>query len=170
MKFLCVSCDERMDFAQREVPGDGTMAAVFECPGCGRAVAMLTNPMETEMVSSLGVKVGGREVPAESPMETSRTGMEGTREEAFGGDADGPGAPDEGRSPGTAPETGSGDGDEPATVQWSAEAEERLGRVPSFVRGMVRRLYTDWARERDIATLTPEEMDRARSDLGLEGM
>lgn len=170
MKFLCVSCDERMDFAQREVPGDGTMAAVFECPGCRRAVAMLTNPMETELVSSLGVKVGGREVPAESPMETSRAGMEGTREEAFGDDVDGPGPRDGAPSPETPPEREARAGTEPTAVEWSPEAEERLERVPSFVRGMVRRLYTDWARERDVGILTPEEMDRARSDLGLEGM
>jgi len=171
MKFLCVSCDERMDFAQREVPGDGTMAAVFECPGCRRAVAMLTNPMETELVSSLGVKVGGREVPSESPMETSRAGMEGTREEAFGGDdVDGPATGDGAPDPEASPETEARHGTDSTAVEWSAEAEERLGRVPSFVRGMVRRLYTDWARERDVGTLTPEEMDRARSDLGLEGM
>ena len=47
---------------------------------------------------------------------------------------------------------------------------DRLGRVPSFVRGMVRRIYTDWAQERDIRTITPEVMDEARTDLGLEGM
>ena len=42
--------------------------------------------------------------------------------------------------------------------------------MPSFVRGMVKRIYTDYARERGIATVTPAVMDRARTDLGLEGM
>ena len=42
--------------------------------------------------------------------------------------------------------------------------------MPSFVRGMVKKIYADWARERGIAELTPEIMDRARTDLGLEGM
>jgi len=46
----------------------------------------------------------------------------------------------------------------------------RLQNVPSFVRGMVKRIYTDYARERDIEEMTPELMDRARSELGLEGM
>ena len=55
-------------------------------------------------------------------------------------------------------------------VGWSPEALERLERVPSFVRGMVKRIYADWARERGIGELTPEIMDRARTDLGLEGM
>ncbi len=71
MKFLCVECDERMEFADRQQPGDGTMAAVFECPGCGRAVGMLTNPMETQLVSSLGVEIGGRTLDRQ-PMEDTR--------------------------------------------------------------------------------------------------
>jgi hypothetical protein len=35
---------------------------------------------------------------------------------------------------------------------------------------MVKRIYTDYARERGLSEITPEVMDRARSDLGLEGM
>src|SRR2546427_8030072 len=63
MKFLCVECDQQMAFAQRELPGDGTLAATFKCPKCRRVVAMLTNPMETQLVSSLGVEIGGRTGP-----------------------------------------------------------------------------------------------------------
>jgi hypothetical protein len=55
-------------------------------------------------------------------------------------------------------------------VAWSEDAQDRLTNVPSFVRGMVKRIYTDYARERGIATITPDIMDRARTDLGLEGM
>lgn len=161
MKFLCVECDEQMVFHERRVPGDGTMAAVFRCPACGRLTAMLTNPMETRMVSSLGVKVGGRVVP-EQPLEMVRGGLQGGRDDAF---AD--------REPGAPGETG-GDGkdaaDGPRPVRWSLAAVERLQRVPSFVRGMVKRIYNDWAKERGIAEITPEVMDRARSELGLEGM
>jgi hypothetical protein len=29
VKFLCVECDRQMDFAERALPGDGTLAAVF---------------------------------------------------------------------------------------------------------------------------------------------
>ncbi len=152
MKFLCLGCDEVMAFAERQVPGDGTMAAVFVCGECGREMAMLTNPMETQMVSSLGVKVGGRTVPAQ-PMEGVRTSLEGGREGAFeAGEASSDAAP------------------RPGPVEWSPEAVERLGRVPTFVRGMVKRIYTDYARERSIRVITPEVMDTARSDLGLEGM
>jgi Proto-chlorophyllide reductase 57 kD subunit len=147
VKFLCVECDRQMSLAERELPGDGTLAAVFSCPACGRAVAMLTNPMETQLVSSLGVKIGGRTVP-EQPLELTRSAIEGGRENAFA-DA----APRGGGQP-----------------RWDDAARERLSRVPSFVRGMVQRIYADWAREHGIALITTEVMDQARHELGLEGM
>jgi len=50
------------------------------------------------------------------------------------------------------------------------EAQERLARVPGFVRGMVKRIYLDYAKDRAIAEITPAVMDTARSELGLEGM
>jgi len=147
MKFLCVGCDRVMTFAERQIPGDGTLAAVFVCDACGREIAMLTNPMETQLVSSLGVKIGGRTVP-EQPLEQTRTNLEGGRADAFEGEA---------RLT-------------PGSVQWDAGAVERLQRVPPFVRGMVKRIYADWAAEHDIAMITPAVMDRARAELGLEGM
>ena len=55
-------------------------------------------------------------------------------------------------------------------VEWSLEARSRLEKVPSFARGMVKRIYTDYARERGIEMVTPVTMDQARADLGLEGM
>ena len=55
-------------------------------------------------------------------------------------------------------------------IVWTPEATGRLERVPSFVRGMVKRIYTDWAREKGVTEITPESMDRARTELGLEGM
>lgn len=168
MKFLCLECDRVMSFAERQIPGDGTLAAVFSCDGCGREMAMLTNPMETQLVSGMGVKIGGRTVP-EQPMEITRTTLEEARDDAFEPpteegprEASEPGIPGEGDArPG---------GKRPGTVEWTPEALDRLQNVPRFVRGMVKRIYTDYARERSIAEMTPETMDRARSDLGLEGM
>ncbi len=147
MKFLCVECDRQMTFEERALPGDGTLAATFRCPACGRTVAMLTNPMETQLVSSLGVQIGGRSVPAQ-PMELVRTTVEGGRDDAFA-DAE-PGAV--------------------GAPRWDEAARERLARVPSFVRGMVKRIYADYAAERRIALITTEVMDAARRELGLEGM
>jgi len=54
--------------------------------------------------------------------------------------------------------------------RWSAEAQERLSHVPSFVRGMVKKIYREYAAERGIGEITPALMDRARAELGLEGM
>jgi hypothetical protein len=147
VKFLCVECDQQMGFAERELPGDGTLAAVFTCSGCGRAVAMLTNPMETQLVASLGVQIGGRTVP-EQPLELTRTAMEGGREGAFD----------------DAPPS------RPGHPRWDAAATDRLARVPSFVRGMVKRIYTDYAVEHAIDVVTTDVMDQARRELGLEGM
>lgn len=168
MKFVCLDCDHPMEFADRKIPGDGTLSAVFACDGCGREIAMLANPMETQLVSSMGVQIGGREVP-EQPMELTRSSLEGGRDEAFEV-VDGPEdrKPD-GPEPAAGESTSSADG-EPGRVEWSDEALERLQRVPRFVRGMVKRIYTDYAQQREIGTMTPEIMDRARSDLGLEGM
>lgn len=167
MKFLCVDCDRVMDFAERQLPGDGTMAAVFRCDRCGREVAMLTNPMETRLVSGLGVKVGGRSVP-DQPLELVRSALADGREDAFtdaepAQDAAATASPAE-AAPGGAPPG------RPGPVGWSPEARDRLQSVPSFVRGMVKRIYTEWAWEQGIREMTPETMDRARTELGLEGM
>lgn len=149
MKFLCVDCDEQMQFEERAVPGDGTFAAAFRCPRCGRSIAMLANPMETQLVESLGVRIGGRTLD-QQPLELVRSNLVG-REDAF----------EDGRSDART---------HGRPVEWSSEASERLSRVPSFVRGMVKRIYSDYARERGIGCMTPEIMDQARTDLGLEGM
>jgi Proto-chlorophyllide reductase 57 kD subunit len=148
VKFLCVECDRQMQFEERQLPGDGTLAAAFRCPTCGRVVALLTNPMETQLVTSLGVKIGGTTVPPQ-PMEMVRGMVATGREDAFVEDGK--------RETGNVP-------------VWSAEAQERLARVPSFVRGMVKRIYLDYAKDRGIAEITPAVMDTARTELGLEAM
>src|ERR671924_1765871 len=97
MKFLCLDCDEPMKLHSTAGPDEGSLAVTFRCPQCGFRVAMLTNPFETQMVKSLGVKVGGRTVPA-APFENLRTTMAGARPDAFAGDdsrgeSAGPGCP-----------------------------------------------------------------------------
>lgn len=145
MKFLCIDCDQRMDFEERDVPGDGTFAAAFTCPQCGHKIALLANPMETQLVESLGVRIGGRTLD-EQPLQMVRTSMVG-KDDAF--------------------EDGGGGSARP---RWSGEAQERLARVPGFVRGMVKKIYGEYAVEHGIAVITPDVMDRARTELGLEGM
>ncbi len=150
MKFLCVECDQQMQFEERQLPGDGTLAAAFRCPRCGRAVGLLTNPMETQLVASLGVKIGGTTLPPQ-PLETVRAMVATGKPDAFDEDT------------GTATARASG-------VTWSPAAQERLARVPGFVRGMVKKIYADYAKDRGIGEITPVVMDTARHELGLEEM
>lgn len=142
MKFLCLECRERMVFEEREVSAEGTFTAAFRCPGCGKRTALLANPMETQLVKSLGVEVGGRTL-GDEPLELVRNMMVGA-EESLAGNRSVP--------------------------VWSDTAKERLSRVPAFVRGMVKKLYSDYAAERGIGEITPAVMDQARRDLGLEEM
>jgi hypothetical protein len=108
------------------------------------------------------VKVGGREVP-EQPMELVRSSLADGRADAFD---DHPTSAETG----VATPAGAPAGPERSSPAWTDSALDRLANVPSFVRGMVKRIYTDYAREREIREITPEVMDRARTDLGLEGM
>lgn len=145
MKFLCVDCDAQMVSVDQLDPGDETVSIVFRCPECAREIAMLANPMETQMVKGLCVDLSGRGGETQ-PFEAIRSQVKGEREEV----------------PANEPSD--------AEPRWSAEAEVRLARVPGFVRGMVRRLYLDWARERGVDEITAAVMDEARSDLGMDGL
>src|SRR5207244_3732781 len=84
-------------------------------------VALLTNPMETQLVASLGVKIGGTTLPPQ-PLQTVRGMVATGRDDAF---------------------QEIGESREARGPIWSVEAEERLARVPGFVRGMVKRIYAD---------------------------
>ena len=156
MKFLCIPCDEQMQFEERQVPGDGTFGAAFRCPKCDRSIALLANPMETQFVSALGVKIGGRTLE-EQPMELVRSNVKG-RDDAF---------VDEASTGGVSAHPPIRPSPHPS---WTPEAQERLSHVPGFVRGMVKKIYREYAVERGITEITPAVMDRARSELGLEGM
>ena len=90
----------------------------------------------------------GRTVP-EQPLEMVRSTVATGKDGAF----------NESR----APESGTG-------VTWSADAQDRLAKVPNFVKGMVKRIYSEYARDHGITEITPAVMDTARTELGLEGM
>jgi len=82
MKFLCLDCDAPMKLHSTEGPDEGSLTVTFRCPECGFRVAMLTNPFETQMVRSLGIKVGGG-APETAPFEHVRTMMTNPRADAF---------------------------------------------------------------------------------------
>ena len=58
MKFLCVPCDTPMKLQTVGPPESGSLSVVYSCPECGYEMAMLTNPFETQLVQSLGVRIG----------------------------------------------------------------------------------------------------------------
>lgn len=164
MKFVCTECDEPMKFdTSGGLEDDGTMSAMFRCPSCEWGVTMLINPQETQMVRSLGVKIGGQTVPAQ-PMDMLQTHL-----------ASGTGALTEASQDeaGSCPFASMMQGAFPAapsissSLHWTAEAEQRLERAPSFVRAMVRRGVEDLAREKGYTAITEEVMDEARTRMGM---
>lgn len=53
---------------------------------------------------------------------------------------------------------------------WTAEAEDRLKRVPSFVRAMVRSAVERYAIENNFRTITPDLMEDLKQKAGMGGM
>ncbi len=153
MKFLCIQCDEVMKLTDYPRPEAPTMSALFECARCDFKVVLFANPMETQLVRSLDYGVGGRTVPTQ-PLGFIQSNLAAGRSDAF-------------KEPRDPPEAVGQSG---GRVEWSLEARDRLGKVPSFARGMVKRIYTDYARERAITVITPTILDQVRTDLGMEDM
>lgn len=165
MKFLCLDCDQPMKLHSTEGPDEGSLAVTFRCPECGFRVAMLTNPFETQMVQSLGVKVGGRAVPAE-PFEHVRASMAESRADVFEG-VPGTGATGEGPGCPFAAMVNEGAAAAPSRVAWTPEAEARIERIPSFIRAMARRAIERYAEDKGYASITDRVMDEARATFGM---
>lgn len=158
MKFLCLDCDEPMRLHSSAGPDEGSLTVTFRCPECGFRVAMLTNPFETQMVRSLGVKIGGRAEPA-APFEHVRTAMADARADAFEGEGTS-GCPfaaivNEGAQPSA------------AGLAWSPEAESRIARIPEFIRPMARRAVERFAEAKGYPSITEAVMDEARGAFGM---
>ena len=152
MKFLCVECDEAMTLRETRGPDSGSMTVIFGCPSCGRQTAMLTNQMETQVVRSLGVKIGGREVPAE-PMEMLRASLKGSATPAAGASK--------------CPFTGMvNDAFQQSGIAWSVEARSRAERIPEFARAMAMKSVEDYARQKGYSEITESVMDEVRGGFG----
>lgn len=142
MKFLCVACDEPMKLTQTGPPdGGGSLTAVFSCPTCSHQIAMLTNPLETEMVTSLGIKIGPAGEPQEGASRCPFSGVVREMEAAQEAGADG--------------------------VTWTAEALARLENIPDFVRPMARQGVEHYARSNHHAVVDERVLDEARERFGM---
>ncbi len=142
MKFLCVPCDEPMKLLETSGPDAGSVSLVYSCPACGYEMAMLTNPFETQVVGSLGVKLGpdGQQVsPGES--KCPFTGM--------------------------VQEMSAGDSAVAETVPWTAQARERLQAIPSFIRPMAKSGIEKYARDKGYDEVDEQVLAKARSHFGM---
>ena len=148
MKFLCVPCDSPMKLQTVAPPEGGSLSVVYSCPECGYEMAMLTNPFETQLVQSLGVRIGpGMSEDASSsaiskcPFPAMMPATEGAPEVAR--DA------------------------VPIPVRWTSGAEARLANIPEFVRPMARTGIERFARERGALEVDEKVLDAARDFFGM---
>ena len=141
MKFLCVPCDQPMKVLNVTPPDRGSISVTYSCPACGYEMAMLTNPFETQLVASMGIKVGPA-APAESDKpKCPFSGMVAQAE---------------------ATEAPAEDG-----VRWTAEASVRMQAIPDFVRPMAKTGIERFAKESGHAEITLAVLDEAKSRFGM---
>jgi len=149
MKFLCIPCDSPMKLQTVGPPERGSLSVVYACPECGYEMAMLTNAYETQVVQSLGVRIGP-EAAAGTSTATS-VGVSG------------------GKCPFSAMIPGTEDvkAGEPTPVRWTSGAEARLANIPEFVRPMARTGIEKFARERGALEVDETILDAARDFFGM---
>jgi hypothetical protein len=121
-------------------------------------MAMLTNAYETQMVQSLGVRIG-----PSSPVAT-----EPSASEASAGRCPFGGMVAAGETPRADGERANGtDAAEQLPVRWTAAAEARLGNVPAFVRPMARAGIEKFARDNGSLEVDEKILDAAREFFGM---
>src|SRR5687767_210767 len=153
MKFLCVPCDSPMRLQTVGPPERGSLSVVYACPECGYEMAMLTNACETQIVQSLGVRIGP-EVSAGASSTASTSAAEPTK------------CPFAAMIP-TMEAARPGQAGEPIPVRWTAAAEARLANIPAFVRPMARAGIERFARERGASEVDEKILDAARDFFGM---
>jgi hypothetical protein len=156
MKFLCVPCDSPMKLQTVGPPERGSLSVVYSCPECGYEMAMLTNAYETQVVQSLGVRIGPDRLGADG----AAAGQAGASTEAGG------------KCPFSAMVQGNGEvqpsqAGEPFSVRWTAGAEARLANIPEFVRPMARTGIERFAREKGALEVDEKILDDAREFFGM---
>ena len=152
MKFLCVPCDSPMKLQTVGPPDRGSLSIVYACPECGYEMAMLTNAYETQVVQSLGVRIGPADAAAETGASGSRCPFTAMIPQAEG----------QGVAPRPAAE-----GAESIPVRWTAAAEARLANIPAFVRPMARTGIEQFARERGAHEVDDRILDAAKEFFGM---
>jgi hypothetical protein len=127
-------------------PERGSLSVVYSCPECGYEMAMLTNAYETQVVQSLGVRIG----PATDAAATTSAGK----------------CPFPSMIPSTAGTTEGREADS-ISVRWTPAAEARLANIPEFVRPMARTGIERFARERGAMEVDETVLDAAKDFFGM---
>jgi hypothetical protein len=166
MKFLCVTCDEPMKLT-RTAPPDaaGSLNVLFTCPACERQIAMLTNAFETDMVSSLGVRIG----PAAAAAEGGAPALPGAGPPAATAAASTAG---DRAAAGGCPFTGvvremEQAARQPAGPVWTAAALSRLDNIPDFVRPMAKQGIEHYASSNGYPEIDERVLEEARERFGM---
>jgi len=146
MKFLCVPCDSPMKLQTVVPPERGSLSVVYSCPECGYEIAMLTNAYETQVVQSLGVRIG----PATDAAATTSAGK----------------CPFPSMVPST-DGTGEVRAVESISVRWTPAAEARLANIPEFVRPMAKTGIEKFARDRGAVEVDEQILDAAKDFFGM---
>ncbi|MGH7183698.1 MAG: PCP reductase family protein [Nitrospiraceae bacterium] len=185
MKFVCLNCETYMSLEKVEKPEEGSLGVFFACPSCAAKFSMVTNAGETNMMNALGLKLAPRAEAGASldglralegngqtaPAVNSQTAVEPSVSTAMA-------------SPTKAGEktsgcpfsamvaemglTSSGKPGDAGTMKsdftWSADAKEKLDRLPSFVKPMVQSSVEAFARKQGYQTITLQVMDDSKSE------
>ncbi len=146
MKFLCVECDEGLKLTEASGPDEsGSLAVVFRCPKCSHEVAMLTNAHETQLVSSLGVKIGPG---GEAVKKESKCPFTGVVQSLI-----------EKQEPSISAKPDLSSGSE---LQWTEQALLRLNKIPEFIRPIAKAGIENLARNRGLTLVDEGLLDIAR--------
>jgi hypothetical protein len=176
-----MKCEAFMVFQKVETPGEDSLGVMFECPKCDSRVAMVTNAGETQMVSALGVKLGGR-TTAPEPFELTRGTLRESMEPAYAPPSPGAVAPsgpvfgspdpqvgpeevkaEAGKCPFSSMIAGMKEG-VVSKVTWSPEGLERMEKIPDFVRPMIKGGIEAFAQKRGYLVITPKVIEESKND------
>lgn len=191
MKFVCLKCETYMTFEKVEKPAEGSLGVFFTCPSCDAKFSMVTNPGETQMISSLGVQLGGRSA-APQPFEMTRSALKDEAQAGSGqmaaylnekiqaGQSAGTSATQSGKAQ-SSEKTGGGCPFSAMVAQmgltasdlkagaasnftWSPDAKAKLEKLPGFVQPMVKASVEAYARKHGYTTITLQVMDDSKND------
>ena len=187
MKFVCLNCETYMSLEKVEKPEEGSLGVFFACPSCEAKFSMVTNVGETSMMNALGLKLAPRAEAGASldglralagngqtpPAVISQTSVGSSVSTAAASSAKA------GEKTSGCPfsamvaEMGLTSGGKPdkvgtATTEfaWSADAKEKLDRLPSFVKPMVQSSVEAFARKQGYQRITLQVMDDSKSESG----